>query len=63
MGGGQPADVYDVFSNRKARSRGLYQADEGSSLKNSQENSQAQEIYVTLIKGRAHTLLHRNLHE
>ena len=58
MGGGQPADVYDVYKNRRERSAGLSRADELSGERSSADNPLVREIYDTLICGRSHELLH-----
>lgn len=61
MGGGQPADVYDVYRNRKDRSSGLYHSDMESMLKSAQENMQVETVYNTIVGANTHELLHRNL--
>jgi NADH-quinone oxidoreductase subunit G len=60
MGGGQPSDIYDILKNRSQRSDVLYNTDGICQIKTAQDNTQVNEIYHTLIKGRAHELLHRN---
>ena len=60
MGGGQPTDEYIRYQNRDQRSQGLYQADEASPVRSSQENESMQVLWSTLIRGREHELLHRN---
>ena len=60
MGGGQPADVYEIYRNRDWRSVGLYKADGESPMKNSQDNQPLESLWKTIIQGREHELLHRN---
>ena len=59
MGGGQPADVYDHFSDQELRSEGLYTTDDNCEIKAATENLLLKDIRNTLLKGRAHELLHR----
>ena len=61
MGGGQPVDSYQVYQNRAQRCGSLYDTDNVSATKNSQDNSQLQEVWNLLIQGREHELLHRNM--
>ncbi len=58
MGGGQPADVYDIYKDRVERSRGLTRLDELSAEKCAAENPLIKDIYDNIIRGRAHELLH-----
>lgn len=61
MGGGQPVDAYDTFCDRAQRSSGLYNTDAACPVKSSQDNASMQVLWNTLIQGREHELLHRNM--
>ena len=58
MGGGQPADVYDVYKNRRERSAGIARADEGSGNRSPADNPLMEQIYENIVCGQAHELLH-----
>jgi len=58
MGGGQPADVYDIYKDRIERSQRLAELDEQTQQKSSGENPLVKDIYDNIIRGRAHELLH-----
>lgn len=59
MGGGQP--VSSVGSPFRARRDSLYEADINMQIKKTSENPLLDTLYATLLKGREHELLHRNL--
>ncbi|MCD8016426.1 MAG: [FeFe] hydrogenase, group A [Oscillospiraceae bacterium] len=61
MGGGQVADNYETLRSRDERSDGLYHIDSVSVVAASQQNTQAEMLYATVLKGREHELLHRSL--
>lgn len=58
MGGGQPVPVDP--ESRIARSKGIYNTDINTQIKNSNENPLVQSLYDGLLKGKTHELLHRN---
>ena len=58
MGGGQPVPVDP--ESRIARSKGIYDTDINTQIKNSNENPLVQSLYDGLLKGKTHELLHRN---
>jgi len=58
MGGGQPADVYDVYKDRAERSAGLRRIDEASAQRSSEQNALLRNVYDNIVKGRQHELLH-----
>ena len=58
MGGGQPVNAGP--RTRKARMKGLYDADVNTQIKKSNENPMILSLYDTLLKGKEHELLHRN---
>ena len=60
MGGGQPTHAGP--RTKAARARGLYGADVAAQIKKSNENPLAMSVYDTLIRGREHELLHRQIH-
>ncbi len=60
MGGGQPADCYEVLRDQASRTDGIYRADDASTVKTSQENTELSALWDTLIRGQEHELLHRN---
>lgn len=59
MGGGQPVPVDP--ESRIARSKGIYNTDINTQIKKSNENPLVQSLYDSLLKGKTHELLHRNL--
>jgi NADH-quinone oxidoreductase subunit G len=59
MGGGQPVGAGP--RTRKARAKGLYKTDVSTQIKKSNENPTVLTLYETLLKGKTHQLLHRNL--
>lgn len=59
MGGGQPVNAGP--RTRKARMKGLYDTDVNTQIKKSNENPMILSLYDTLLKGKEHELLHRNL--
>jgi NADH-quinone oxidoreductase subunit G len=61
MGGGQPANYYEARRNREERGGALYRADSAAAQRASQENKLAEDVYRTVIQGRAHQLLHRSI--
>ena len=54
-GGGQP---FAAISERKERSKGLYEADRLLSIRRSEENPIISSVYQEIIKGKVHELLH-----
>lgn len=60
MGGGQPYDVYERSKNLAARTEGLFETDERSKWRCSNENVQVRTALETIIAGQDHELLHRN---
>ena len=61
MGGGQPVGAGP--RTRKARTKGLYDTDVSMQIKKSSENPMVLSLYDTLLKGKTHQLLHRNMEE
>ncbi len=61
MGGGQPTRAGD--RTKAARTRGLYNADNTTIIKKSDENPLVLSLYEGLLKGKEHELLHINKHE
>ena len=59
MGGGQPVNAGP--RTRKARMKGLYDTDVNTQIKKSNENPMILSLYDTLLKGKEHELLHRNV--
>lgn len=59
MGGGQPADSYEVLRDRVSRSNALFCIDSSSSARCTQDNSALVSV-ISLIQGKEHRLLHRN---
>lgn len=59
MGGGQP--ISSDSHIKAARSKGLYNTDINTQIKKSNENPLVLSLYDTLLKGKEHKLLHRNL--
>lgn len=59
MGGGQPLGAGP--RTRAARAKGLYEADHDIQIKKSDDNPIVMNLYQTVLKGREHELLHRNL--
>jgi NADH-quinone oxidoreductase subunit G len=59
MGGGQPVPAGK--RTRAARMKGLYDTDINMQIKKSTDNPLAVSLYDTLLKGKEHELLHRNL--
>ena len=59
MGGGQPVGAGP--RTRKARAKGLYDTDVSMQIKKSNENPMVVSLYDTLLKGKTHQLLHRNM--
>ena len=59
MGGGQPVNAGP--RTRKARMKGLYDTDVNTQIKKSNENPMILSLYDTLLKGKEHELLHRNI--
>lgn len=59
MGGGQPVNAGP--RTRKARMKGLYDTDVNTQIKKSNENPMILSLYDSLLKGKEHELLHRNL--
>ena len=60
MGGGQPADIYEVLRSRDSRTSALYYIDSASPVPASQDNTQVSALFNTWLSGREHELLHRN---
>ena len=60
MGGGQPVSSSGVGMFRPRRDS-LYEADINMQIKKTSENPLLDTLYSTLLKGREHELLHRNL--
>lgn len=58
-GAGQPVTDRD---GKKLRSSGLYQADQMSNIKRSEENPVIMALYGGLLKGKVHKLLHVHYH-
>ena len=58
MGGGQPVPAGP--RSRIARSKGLYDTDINTQIKQSNENPLILSLYDELLKGKTHELLHRN---
>ncbi len=58
MGGGQPLGAGP--RTRRTRMKGLYDTDVNTQIKKSNDNPLVLHLYDTLLKGREHTLLHRN---
>ncbi len=59
MGGGQP--VSSSGSMFRARRDSLYETDINMQIKKTNENPLLDTLYATLLKGREHELLHRNM--
>ncbi len=59
MGGGQPVGAGP--RTKKARARGLYDTDITCQIKKANENPTVLSLYDTLLKGKEHQLLHRNM--
>lgn len=59
MGGGQP--VSSAGGMFRARRDSLYEADINMQIKKTSENPLLDTLYATLLKGREHELLHRNM--
>lgn len=61
MGGGQPV----VFERnpRSARTKGIYQIDQNTSVRKCDENPFVQNLYAGILKGHEHELLHVNTEE
>ena len=59
MGGGQP--VSSGTGMFRARRDSLYEADINMQIKKTSENPLLDTLYATLLKGREHELLHRNM--
>ena len=60
MGGGQPTRSGD--RTKAARARGLYNADNTTIIKKSDENPMVLELYQGLLKGKEHELLHNEFY-
>ena len=60
MGGGQPTRA--GARTRAARAKGLYNADNTTIIKKSDENPLVIELYNGLLKGREHELLHNEFY-
>ena len=60
MGGGQPTHAGP--RTKLARAKGLYDSDISTQIKKSNENPLALSVYETIIRGREHDLLHRQIH-
>ncbi|MCR5302898.1 MAG: [FeFe] hydrogenase, group A [Lachnospiraceae bacterium] len=60
LGGGQPVPMGP--HTRKARMDGIYQVDQLSSIRYTDENPLIDRIWEDIIKGHEHELLHRNMH-
>lgn len=58
MGGGQPTRA--GVRTKSARMRGLYNADNTTIIKKSDENPMVLELYEGLLKGKEHELLHND---
>ena len=58
MGGGQPTRAGD--RTKSLRAKGLYNADNTTIIKKSDENPLVQELYNGLLKGKEHHLLHND---
>ena len=61
MGGGQPTRAGD--RTKALRAKGLYNADNTTIIKKSDENPLVQELYAGLLKGKEHELLHNESYE
>ena len=61
MGGGQPTIAGD--RTKSLRAKGLYNADNTTIIKKSDENPLVQELYAGLLKGKEHELLHNESYE
>ncbi len=59
LGGGQPVPMGP--QTRSARMDGIYQVDQLSSIRYTDENPLISQIWDDIIKGREHELLHRNM--
>lgn len=59
MGGGQP--ISSTGSPFRARRDSLYETDINMQIKKTSENPLLDTLYATLLKGREHELLHRNM--
>ena len=59
MGGGQPVSSHENMF--RARRDSLYEADINMQIKKTSENPLLDTLYATLLKGREHELLHRNM--
>ena len=59
MGGGQPVSSCGGFS--RERRNALYETDINMQIKKTSENPLLDTLYATLLKGREHELLHRNM--
>jgi len=60
MGGGQPTRSGD--RTKAARAKGLYNADNTTIIKKSDENPMVLELYQGLLKGKEHELLHNEFY-
>ena len=60
MGGGQPAEVYRMAQNWRARAGGLYDADAVSAMARANDNPEIAQAERDVVRGRNHDLLHRN---
>ena len=58
LGGGQPVPMGP--SIREARTKGIYQVDQLSSIRYTDENPMIGQIWDKIIEGKEHELLHRN---
>ncbi len=59
LGGGQPVPMGP--RTRAGRTDGIYQIDKHSSIRFSKDNPMVAQVYDTIIAGREHELLHRNM--
>lgn len=59
LGGGQPVPMGPKI--REARMKGMYDVDRKSSIRFTDDNPMMAQIYETVIKGKEHELLHRNM--
>lgn len=60
MGGGQPTRAGS--RTKAARTQGLYNADNATIIKKSDENPMVQELYKGFLKGKEHELLHNEFY-
>ncbi len=60
MGGGQPTRAGS--RTKTARAQGLYNADNATIIKKSDENPMVQELYKGFLKGKEHELLHNEFY-